>query len=157
MKWLLTALIFLAVTVPAFANVTGTILGYQQDENGNIMVKTQYMVDGVEVPSRYPQQDGKYYWVTRYSFQNFDGMDARGIEARVQQDVDAFAQSLIAKKFTAEENAKLDLSPLIGKTFTSMTADIQVSPTKKYVVDTAGSKTMSAIEINDVMDNGLKP
>jgi hypothetical protein len=138
MKRLLLALVLLAT--PAWADVTGTVLSTTQDDNGSVVVQTAYYLDGVNVPSRYPPTaQGVYYWQTRYSFQNFDGLDAKGIEARIKQDVDAFAQSLIAKKFTAEENARLDLSTLIGKTFTSTTAEIQISPTKALTVDTAGT------------------
>jgi len=137
MKTLLIGLMLLIAT-PVMAEVTGTILGTAQDENGSIVVKTQYKIDGVVVPSRYPDEGQGAYWVTRYSFQNFDGMDAKAIEARIQQDVDAFAQSLIAKKYTAEANASLDLKALIGKTFTSQTAEIQLSPTKALTVNTAG-------------------
>jgi hypothetical protein len=144
MKWIL-GLVFLMVASVGHADVTGTVIGYTPDENGNIIVKTAYYLDGVNVPSRYPMEGGKYYWVTRYSFQNFDGLDAKGIEARVQQDVDAFAESLIAKKYTAEENAKLDLSGMIGKSFTSTTTDIQVSPTKALTVSTTGFVSEKAI------------
>jgi hypothetical protein len=140
MRKCLLVLIFMGLlVVPCMASVTGTILGTAQDENGSIVVKTAYYLDGVNVPSRYPVENGVYYWVTRYSFQNFDGMDAKGIEARVQQDVDQFAQSLIAKKFSAEENAKVDLSKIVGKTFTSETAEIQLSATKALTVATDGT------------------
>jgi hypothetical protein len=137
MKTLFIGLMLLIAT-PVFASVSGTVIGTQQDENGNIIVKTAYYMDGVNVPSRYPVENGVYYWVSRYSFQNFDGMTPLQIEARIKQDVDAFAQSLIAKKYTTEANASLDLKALVGKTFTSQTAEIQLSPTKALTVNTAG-------------------
>jgi hypothetical protein len=147
----LLGLIMVFMASVASADVVGKIVGVTQDDNGSIVVQTAYFLDGTNVPSRYPQMaDGTYYWQTRYTFQNFDGMDAKAIEARIQQDVDAFAQSLIAKKFTAETNASINLTPLIGKQFTSTTAEIQVSPTKAYVVDTAGTATVKAIAVEEV-------
>ena len=144
MRTLLLGLMLL-ISTPVSADVVGQVIGKSIDDNGNIIIKTAYFLDGQNVPSRYPVENGVYYWVTRYSFQNFDGMDAKAIEARIKQDVDQFAQSLIAKKYTAEQNASLNLDNVIGKTFTTKTADIQLSPTKALTVSTSGTSIQKVI------------
>lgn len=144
-KFLLLVVVFLSLVSVGRCDVVGQIIGKAIDDNGNIIIQTAYFLDGQNVPSRYPQQAGVFYWVTRYSFQNFDGMDAKGIEARIQQDVDAFAQSLITKKYTAEQNSALDLGSLIGKTFTTTTAEIQLSPTKALTVKTDGTSIQKVL------------
>jgi hypothetical protein len=138
MNYVLTILmVFFAVS--AQADIVGRVIGTQQDENGSIMIKTAYFDSGINVPSRYPMEGGLYYWVTRYSFQNFDGMTEAEIESRIKQDVDAFAQSLIAKEFTKAQNLAIDLKPIIGKEFTTTSTEVQVSQTKAIVVGTDGT------------------
>jgi hypothetical protein len=144
MKYVLTVLMVL-FAVSAQADIVGRVISTAQDENGNIMVRTSYFDNGVNVPSRYPMEGGLYYWVTRYSFQNFDGMDAKGIEARIKQDVDAFAQSLIAKEFTKAQNLAIDLKPIIGKEFTTTSTEVQVSQTKAIVVGTDGTSFVKTL------------
>ena len=154
MKKFLFLLLFLGLTATSFADVTGTIIGKSIDDNGNIVIKTAYYLDGVNVPSRYPQmtikdKDGKdvqvYYWQTRYAVTNFAGMDDAGILARIKQDISAFAQQLITQKYITGENAKLDLSKTIGQSVTETTATTKISPTMEWTVNTAGVKTEKAI------------
>lgn len=99
-KLLIFALIF--ISTQAMADVTGEIISVKKDTNGNIEVHTQYKIDGVEVVSNYPQENGKYYWVTRYSVQNFFGMSDVEKQGRIDIDVKTFAESLITKPFIPE-------------------------------------------------------
>ena len=79
--------------------VQAKIIGVDKDEQGNIRVKTQYKIDGVEVVSPYPQLNGMYYFVTRYTVQNFAGMTKLQILGRIKKDIQSHEKSLITKKF----------------------------------------------------------
>jgi hypothetical protein len=137
MRSILLGLMLLMVT-PVFADVTGEVLGTEQDQNGNIMVKVAYNVDGVNIQTPYPMQDGKYYLVFRLSFENIDGMTPTQIGEFIDKNVTDHCKALITRKATAIENAKLDLKPFTGRKVTVASADIQVSETKAYTVSTVG-------------------
>jgi len=155
--------------VSAQADIIGKPVKQAQDANGSIVVWTQYANNGQIEYSRYPAPNSRpneacpaelwdnnkppcateacqcTAWVSRYSFQNFDGMDSVQIEARIKQDVDAFAQSLIAKEFTKVKNGSIDLKGIIGKEFTTTQTDVQVSEVKAYTVKTDGSVVEKAL------------
>lgn len=161
MRKILALVLVLGICGQVFADVTAEIVGKDIDENGNIIIKTQYKIDGVEVQSRYPKltikdKDDKdiqvYYWVTRYTVQSFAGMNETQTNDRIKQDLSQFAKSLIAKKYISEENAKLDLSKVIGQKITETNATIQVSPTLEWTVKTDGSKVEKIISNTTVIE-----
>lgn len=148
MKRLLFVLLMLAVCGVAFADVTAEIIGKDLDENGNIVIRTQYKLDGEEVVSRYPRDEqGRSYWVTRYTVQNFAGMDANATKARILKDVKDYSKVLIQKDYLLTANQSLDLSSVLGATNTETEASILVdenqdgTPDKEWKVKTDGSKT----------------
>jgi len=148
MRKFLALLLVLVTASVCFADVTAEIIGNDIDSNGNIIVKTQYKIDGVEVKSPYPLQDGKSYFVTRYNVVNFAGMNTTQIADRIKQDMTAYAQHLITNKYIKEENAKVDFREIIGTSITQKTADIQISNTTAWEVSTNGTKvekTISAV------------
>lgn len=148
-KWVL-CLVLLFMTSLAYADVTAEIVGKAIDDNGNIIIRTQYKIDGVEVVSRYPKDEqGRYYWVTRYNIINFAGMTKAQIKQRVGRDIKAFAQNLIRQEYLKKANLALDTSDVIGQTLTETTAEILVDtdgdgiPDKKWTVKNDGSKVES--------------
>lgn len=150
MKKVLLALVFCLVTSLAFADVTAEVLAYDADDNGNIRIKTQYKIDGVEVISRYPTLNDKYYWVTRYSAFNFAGMNDIEIKTRIIEDIEAFSKSLIQKTYLTKTNAEIiksNLSTLIGTKNTETIGSILVDTNgdkildTEWVVKTDGTKT----------------
>lgn len=148
MRKFLALLLVLVTASVCFADVTAEIIGNDIDSNGNIIVKTQYKIDGVEVKSPYPLQDGKSYFVTRYNVVNFAGMNTTQIADRIKQDMTEYAQHLITNKYIKEENAKVDFREIIGTSITQKTADIQISNTTAWEVSTNGTKvekTISAV------------
>lgn len=148
MRKFLALLLVLVTASVCFADVTAEIIGNDIDSNGNIIVKTQYKIDGVEVKSPYPLQDGKSYFVTRYNVVNFAGMNTTQIADRIKQDMTEYAQHLITNKYIKEENAKVDFRKIIGTSITQKTADIQISNTTAWEVSTNGTKvekTISAV------------
>lgn len=153
MKRFLLALIFLFLTVPAFAGVVGTIIDVSQDEQGAIVVKTNYVLDGVEVQSRYPTLNGQYYWVTRYNVDKFAGMTDAQVKTYILKDLQAFAQNLITKTFFQKANfsyTQAKANALIGTTGTVTTAEVLVDtnadnvPDTKWIVKSDGSYTSQA-------------
>lgn len=150
-KGLLVLFLILGLARLCFADVTAEIIGKDIDENGNIRIKTQYKIDGVEVSSRYPPENGKYYWVTRYTSTNFAGMTKLQIAQRIVKDIKAFADSLIQKKYYSIANPALSNSTLfdtiVGQKLTETTASILVDtngdnkPDTEYLVKTDGTKT----------------
>lgn len=151
MKWIFSVLIVL-MAGSAWAGCTANIVSSGMDENNNIVISTQHICDGQEIPSRYPQIDGKYVWQTRYSFQNFDGMTEAQRNEYILNDVSKFDESLIAKNFTGQENAKQDFKSLIGQSKTVETTEMQISQTKSFTVSTAGFVSEKAITpISDIL------
>ena len=156
MRMILAVVMVLSFAVTAFADVTAEIVGKDIDSNGSIVIKTQYKIDGVEVESRYPQEGGKYYWVTRYSKQNFAGMDATQIQARIDKDIQAFGESLILKPFQEEQRQALktantafyniSLTSIVGHKVTVTEAKMIVDTNfdgvqdKEWTVKTDGTK-----------------
>ena len=147
MRLLLTSLLTILLISTAWAGVTGEIVGKTIDSNGNIVIRTQYKIDGVEVPSQYPKDaQGRYYWQTRYNFENFDGMTDEQIFARIEQDIEDFAKLLITDKYVRAENSKINLDSLIGRSVETNSATIKLSPIKTITVTTGG---LSAVEITE--------
>lgn len=116
------------------------ILDVTQDtQNGSIIVRTQYKIDGVEVPSSYPPLNGKYYWQTRYNIDKFAGMTDLAVKNYIFKDLAAFAKSLITKKYFATNNYQYiqdKANLLIGQTGTVNTAEVLVDTNADGVVDT---------------------
>lgn len=105
MKRLVLVILFLGLCKLCFADVTAEVVGKSIDDNGNIVIKTQYKIDGKEVESRYPKDEqDRYYWVTRYSIQNFANST---VSDRIDQDLKAYANQLITKPFQDEQRANL--------------------------------------------------
>ena len=131
---------FLLIVSSLYADVTAEIIGKDIDANGNIRIKTQYKIDGVEVPSKYPKHDGKYYWVTRYGIKSFAGMTKLQIVQRVGKDIKSFSRQLIRRKFNSIANPTLSNGPLfdtmVGKTTTDTEAEILVDTDQDGVLDT---------------------
>jgi hypothetical protein len=144
MKWIIS-LVFCLMVSPAWAGCTANIVASSLDENGNIVISTQHICDGQEIPSRYPKIDGKYVWQTRYSFQNFDGMTEAQRNEYILNDVSKFDESLIAKNFTGQENAKQDFKSLIGQSKTINSTEMQISQTKAFLISTEGKLSEKAI------------
>jgi len=134
----------------AFADVTAEILNMGIDENGNIMVKTQYKIDGIEVKSRYPKLDGKYYFVTRYDCMNFQDMTKEEIKDRVLSDVKEHSKSLVAREYIKKKNADIfcDFPDIQGTTNTESEGSLIIDtdkdgePDTEWVVKTNGEKTI---------------
>ena len=55
--------LMLMVSGVAWAGVTGEVVGQAMDENGNIVVKVAYEMDGVPVTSPYPLENGRPIFV----------------------------------------------------------------------------------------------
>lgn len=151
MKLISLILGFCLITACVFADVIAEVIAKDIDTNSNIIIRTQYKIDGQEVISRYPKDaQGRYYWQTRYNIINFVGMNETQIADRIKQDLSQFAQHLITQKYITEENAKLDLKNIIGQKITETTATIQVSPTLEYIVRTDGSKIEKIITPSNI-------
>lgn len=127
----------LFLTGNVFADVTAEVLSYKIDDNGNIEVHTQYKIDGVEVQSRYPQENGKYYWVTRYDAANFGSMGDADIKSFIQEDLKSNAEKFLINYFIKKENAKL-----IGQKFTDAT-----------ISGLTATATEAKIQVNNDNDN----
>ena len=129
-KWLLV-LGFLIMAVPSWADVTAKIISFRLDDNKNIEVHTQYKIDGVEVVSRYPQEDCDdgvggttkcYIWVTRYQILNFINLDGTlmsdsEIKSKIVLDLQQFENSLIQKTYLEKKNQEIfnkNLKTIVG-------------------------------------------
>ena len=133
----------------SFADVTAEVLSYKIDDNGNIEVHTQYKVDGVEVQSRYPQENGKYYWVTRYVASTFGSMTDVQIKDRILSEIKEQVNALGQQEFLKKANKNIvdtKLGTLIGSTDTQSTFEIGVDndgdhkTDKTWTVNTKGEK-----------------
>lgn len=147
MKRIILAVLFSVLVMGnGVADVVGTVAGSSQDANGNIIVWVSYAVDGVDVPSprnrdgvlEYPVINGRETLGFRTSFQNIDGMTQEQVGEWIDKNVEDHCKNLLTRKATAIENAKLDLTPYVGREVTVSSADIQVSETKAFTVSTAG-------------------
>jgi hypothetical protein len=165
------ALCLLLFTAPAFADVTATILAVDKDDNGNIMVKTAYYIDGVNLESRYPQMMVKnseeedvatYYWVTRYNCINFSGMTDVEKQALIDKDLTAFADVQITRPLQIAQAEKVKVAndtliksqaftDMVGHTVTVTEAKLQVDnnfdgkPDTEITAKTDGTYTEKAI------------
>jgi len=137
----------------AWADCTAKIIGVDKDEQGSIRVKTQYILDGQEVISRYPQQDGKYYWVTRYNVQNFANMTKAQVLGRIKKDIKAFQEHLIIDSFMKINNDAFvkTADNLVNATNTETTANIDLDlnsdgiPDTRWQVTSDGNKTVVSL------------
>lgn len=157
MKKSILLITMLLMATMAWADVTAEILKCDIDDNGNIRVYTQYKVDGVDVVSRYPTLDGKYYFVTRYDAMNFYGMTAKQIKARILKDINDHAANLIARKYVEDKNAAIvkdNLTTIVGSTASVVEAVIPVdsdkdgTPDINLTVKTDGTSVEEAISIS---------
>lgn len=144
-------IIFLIFIFPSliFADVTAEILSYKIDDNGNIEVHTQYKIDGVEVQSRYSQEDGKYYWVTRYVASTFGNMTDVQIKERILSEIKEQMNALGQQSFLKKANEDIvnnRLKTLVGSTAIQSQFDIGVDNDgdhkvdKTWTVNTKGEK-----------------
>ncbi len=148
MKILTIAICFCFISIFAFAGTSAEIISYDKDDNGNIRVWTQYKIDGVEVDSRYPKINGKQVYCTRYTVFNFVDMTDNEIVARVKEDIEKHAETLIIKTFTEKKNdiiVQNNLYKLVGTTATKITATKKISDTKEWVLKTDGTFTTNII------------
>lgn len=153
MKKLVVAVVMvLGLASVCFADVTAEIIGVDLDENGAIRVKTQYKIDGKEVESRYPQQDGKYYFVTRYRIDNFAGMNKTKILQRIKSDISSFQKNIILNDYFKKANDAFVKSgaDLINITNTEKTATLDLDTDNDGIPDTRwiienGTKTEQSI------------
>jgi hypothetical protein len=150
---LIVAFIFLS-SASVFADITAEIIDVSQDQkNYSIIVKTQYFLDGVEVKSNYPPENGKYYWVTRYNIDRFAGMTDQQVKNYILNEISQFGKVLISRSYFEKANLNFlqsKASLLIGQKETISTADIQVDKNLDGVIDTVwhvksdGTKTEEA-------------
>ncbi len=156
---ILFVILFLLMTVNCFADVTAEIIGKFIDDNGNIVIKTQYKINGKEVESRYPKDEqGRYYWVTRYSIQNFVNST---VSDRIDQDLKAFAEHLITQPFQNEQRTELqkansdfyneEMKDIVGHNITITSAKMIIDKNfdgkedTELTVSTSGEKVEKAI------------
>ena len=142
-------MVLMGMAWPCFADVTAEVLSYKLDDNGNIEVHTQYKIDGVEQQSRYPQENGKYYWVTRYVASTFGSMTEAQIKARILSEIQDQVNALGQQKFLKKANKNIvdtKLGTLVGATVAQTTFEIGVDNNgdhktdKIWTVNTAGEK-----------------
>ena len=151
MRILGLVLVLCFIATNAFADVTAEILDVTQDtNNGSIIVRTQYKIDGVEVPSRYPKLDGKYYWQTRYNLNQFAGMTNAEAKTFIFKDIQSFCKSLIKKTYLKLNNYQYvqdKANLLIGQTGQVDSAEILVDTNAdgiydtKWIIKTDGTRT----------------
>jgi len=130
------------------SNVTAEIISQDLDDNGNIRVWTQYKIDNIEVKSQYPKIDGKFVYATRYHILNFVGMTDTEIKARIQQDVETHAETLIRKTFIKKANQDIldsHLSDVVGTKVIKETTTIKVSEDKEWELKTDGTYVEKSI------------
>jgi hypothetical protein len=142
MKRLGLAICFMFLMVGiVFAEVTAEVIGYDLDDNGNIRVKTQYKIDGVEVQSNYPKQDGKAYYVTRFNAMNFLDMTEIEIKDRIMTDAKAYCNAKIMDSFNKEANKNIvntKLKDLVGSKVTVIEIEVKVN-SKDYIIKQDGT------------------
>jgi len=140
-KILLTiCLILMCGTVYAAAPVVkGKILKKDIDANGNIIFYTNYTIDGVDMPSKYPKIDGKTNMVTRASYTNFVGMTDEQIEARILSKVQEYVDAVVGREYAKKKNLEIlegNLSTIIGKEVTASSTEKLVDTTGDGELDT---------------------
>lgn len=142
-------LVMILVSSTVFADVVAEVLSYKIDQNGNIEVHTQYKIDGVEVPSRYPLEDGKHYLVTRYQANSFGSMTNDQIKQRILKEIEEHAKSLTQEGFIKKANQDImdnKLGSLVGSKVLITDAEIGVDNDgdnkidKVWTVNTKGEK-----------------
>jgi len=150
MRRFILFLLFFLICSFSYAGVTGEVLAVDRDDNGNIRVKTQYKIDGVEVKSRYPKLNGKYYWVSRYRSHNFADMTDLEIKNRILRDVRKHSENLITDTFFRVDNERIinnNLPNLIGSMIIRNQSKVLIDIDgdnvfdKEWTVKTDGTKT----------------
>jgi hypothetical protein len=152
MRYFLLALMLVCGGV-ANAVVEGELKGWDLDENGNVIVWVRYTVDGVEVPAprdsrginHYRVFDGQETIAFRMAYTNVAGMTEAEIGAWIDNNIRQHCEALTQRKANAVENAKLNLAPFVGRKVTVDTTEIQVLPTKAFVVSTTGKVSEKAL------------
>lgn len=150
MKVLGFFLCFIFIATFAFAEVTGKVLSYEQDENGNIMVISEYKLNENRIVSRYP--DGN--WRTRYSALNFS-------KEKILGDVKNFCEANVYKEFNTKANLKLideqnklksdDINKITNLSYKTSTTIQKLDTDNNGIVDTEitfkddGTKTTNII------------
>lgn len=170
-KVLLIATVLVLACSLAQAEVTRKVLSYKKDDNGNIEIHTRYLLNGVEVPSRYAKEACKdelgndttcFIWVTRYSVLNFIKEDGTPMSDKERDDyiegkLDEFSERVIQKAFLEKQNEQLiaefdTLDSLVGseKTIESSTIIVRGkngTPIKQWEVKDDGTKVESDINV----------
>lgn len=135
-----------------FAEVTAEIMNKSVDNNA-IVIWTKYKVDNKTVYSNYPApgtpnrlscpeslwnstENKCSGWVTRYSVENFAGMNATQRRARIKKDIKAVQKNIIIQKYKSIANPALNLNGMIGETNTEESASIYVDNDQNGTVDT---------------------
>jgi len=137
-KLLVVLFLVLGLARLCFADVTAEIIAVDKDNNGNIQIKTQYKIDGVEVQSNYPPLNGKYYWINRYDIKSFAGMTKAQILLRIKKDIISFEKNLIQKKYMEINNDIFVTAGqnLVGATNTQTTTSVYVDTNSDGILDT---------------------
>lgn len=154
MKKLVLILAILLTTTLAHAGVDFEVLDFELDGK-NFVVRTNYILDGVEVPSNYPKLNGKYYFITRYNALNFEGMTANQILLYIRDDLILFAEGLIIKEYQREKllqaEANNTFANVIGYTYTVNNASRSYDTNGDNIADetwtfnTDGTKSVTPI------------
>jgi hypothetical protein len=153
MKKYLFLILFFSITSLCFANVTYEKVGQEIDPNGNIIVYTNFKVDGVDVPSPYPKIDGKSVKATRYSWANFYGMTDKQIADFIKADLERNCEGMAQQVYSKKENEKLinDISAMtisgsVDGAVVKLDTDKNGLPDKELTLKTDGTKTEKTIE-----------
>ena len=131
-------IVLLLVANVAYADVTAEIISYKIDDNGNIEVHTQYKIEGAEVQTRYPQENGKYYGVTRYVASSFGNMNNPQIKSRILTEIEDQVNALGIESFMKKENKEITdnkLGGLVGSTILQEQFNLGVDNDGDHKVD----------------------
>ena len=147
-KTVLILIAILLMSSVSYADVTNEILAKEINSSGNIVIKTQYKVDGVEVDSAY-SHNGKKYWYKVYNYTKFLGMSNQEIIDKIDSDIVEVSQGLVVKEFTKKQNEEVlkVLDSVIGTKNTVQTTQIIMDTDndgtldKTWTIKTDGTKT----------------
>ena len=139
MKRVILVLMMLAWAGMAQADVTYRVLAKNFDDGKNILTLTQYKIDGVEVISRYPKLDGKYYWVVRYTASRMVGMSDVEIDDLIIKDIKGFCRDLTISAFSKIKNQDIfdnHMESIVGKTGVLKSTKLQIDTDGDGIDDT---------------------
>lgn len=136
---------FLLFATLARAEVEGKVLSYSPEENGNIVVISEYKLNGKKIVSRYP--DGN--WRTRYSALNFS-------KEKVLEDVKGFCESNVWNEYNKKANVKnvSDQDKLEADDPNKITTLTYKTSTTEMRIDTNGDGQMDTLIT--LKDDGTK-